>query len=225
MNREYYKIYSPVLSIDIPILRFGSWGKPVVMIGTSCSKFYDIENNGVIADLEPRINAGEFQVFCIQSTDEEHLYKSNFFSKIKRYDELLNFYAYVAKEVFPWIRNTIGSTEKKTLVGYSLGGYHALNLALSYPNDIEKIIGCGSAIKIGNYIHDPTNAVRTYLENGLSRSLDIEFILGCGEKDYLLEQNKEMILLLKELGYNSELVTNKLGHDWDGWRQILSTEL
>ena len=228
MQREYIKKYSTVLKRDMEMLRHGFYGKPLIMLGTSKSKFYDIENNGVLDILENRINAGEFQIFSLQSTDEEHLYSSNFISKIKKYDLLLDFYEYITKEVFSFIRDEIKSHEKKTIIGFSLGGFHALNIGLRYSEDVAKVITLGGAAAVGNYIHDPISTIKTCYENNISilpTLKEIKFILTCGNKDFLLSQNAEIYNTLKKFGCDSNLITIDGAHDWQTWKTLLTTVL
>ena len=62
MHREYHKSYSNCLGREMELLVFGAAGVPVVVFPTSCGRFYDFEDRGMIAALSEKIDAGELKV-------------------------------------------------------------------------------------------------------------------------------------------------------------------
>jgi len=61
--REYHKGYSTRLGREMEVLIFGHAGLPVVVFPTSCGRFYDFEDRGMVAALAGKIDLGQLQLF------------------------------------------------------------------------------------------------------------------------------------------------------------------
>ena len=51
MIREYHKRYSTRLGREMELLVFGAAGLPVLVFPTSCGRFFDFEDRGMVAAL------------------------------------------------------------------------------------------------------------------------------------------------------------------------------
>ncbi len=71
MVREYHTGYSSRLGREMEILVFGHAGLPVMVFPTSCGRFYDFEDRGMVAALAAKIDSGQVQLFCVDSVDAE----------------------------------------------------------------------------------------------------------------------------------------------------------
>jgi hypothetical protein len=69
MNREYHKWRSSRLGREMELLVFGHAGLPVLVFPTSGGRFYEFEDRGMIAALAGKIDAGQLQLFCVDSVD------------------------------------------------------------------------------------------------------------------------------------------------------------
>ena len=56
------------------LLVFGHAGMPVLVFPTSGGRFFEFEDRGMVAALAGRIDAGELQLFCVDSVDRESWY-------------------------------------------------------------------------------------------------------------------------------------------------------
>ena len=74
MVREYHKSYSSRLGREMELLVFGHAGLPVMVFPTSCGRFFDFEDRGMVAALAAKIDAGQLQLFCVDSVDVESWY-------------------------------------------------------------------------------------------------------------------------------------------------------
>ena len=74
MNREHHKNYSHELQRDMESLVFGHAGSPLLVFPSSQGRFFEYEDAGMIPTLAPKIDAGELQVFCVDSVDSESWY-------------------------------------------------------------------------------------------------------------------------------------------------------
>src|SRR5438128_9986797 len=77
MNREFHKNYSHELQRDMEGLVFGHAGQPLLVFPSSQGRFFEYEDAGMIRALAPKIEAGELQVFCVDSVDSESLYNKS----------------------------------------------------------------------------------------------------------------------------------------------------
>ncbi|CAG5003855.1 hypothetical protein DYBT9275_03243 [Dyadobacter sp. CECT 9275] len=137
MRRVYNKWFSESLSKEMELLVFGYSGTPVLFFPPRTGRFYDYENWGVIAALQNKIERGYIQVYCVDSNDIESFYAATHpAEKISRH---LQYEKYIVEEVLPYIRDRNPSSFTIS-AGCSLGGYHALNIALKHPLEFTKIV-------------------------------------------------------------------------------------
>src|SRR5581483_11434627 len=74
VNREYHRWYSPLLGRDMELLLFGHAGARVLVFPPSMGRFYDWEDRGMIAALQPHLDNGWVQLYCVDSVDAESWY-------------------------------------------------------------------------------------------------------------------------------------------------------
>src|ERR1700691_3888766 len=132
MNREYHKWDSPRLGRDLELLVFGHAGLPVVVFPTSGGRYYEFEDRGMVGALGGKIDAGQVQLFCVDSVDMESWYNKAVpprwrIARQVQYDD------YLIQEVVPFIRKKNQNGHLVTL-GCSFGGFHAVNEALKHPD-------------------------------------------------------------------------------------------
>lgn len=103
----------------------------------------------------------------------------------------------------------------RAFAGLSMGGHHALTVALNHHDTFAWIGAFSSA--------PPTAAnVADGLQNAEAVNRDLKlFWIACGEKDFLIKNNNEFTALLKEKGIRHEYAVTKGDHSWPVWRQYL----
>jgi esterase/lipase superfamily enzyme len=74
MNREYHKWFSSRLGRDMELLVFGHAGVPAMVFPSSCGRFYEWEDRNLVGAIYHKLNAGEIQLFCVDSVDAESWY-------------------------------------------------------------------------------------------------------------------------------------------------------
>jgi esterase/lipase superfamily enzyme len=99
MERAYHKWFSPILEKFMEILVFGQSGTPVIFFPTRSAHFYDFENWKIIDALKPKIEAGEIQVYCVDSIDCESFYSKS--APVQRIARHLQYEKYILQEVVP----------------------------------------------------------------------------------------------------------------------------
>jgi esterase/lipase superfamily enzyme len=242
MNREYHTWFSPSLQRDMELLVFGHAGEPVLFFPTRTARFYDYEDWLVIEALRRKIEAGNLQVYCLDSIDKESFYAKDI-PPADRIARHLQYEQYVLKEVLDLVRKR---TSYRTFVaaGCSLGAYHAANIAFKYPALFHKMVGLSGRYDLTTsmkYFDDLFEGYRDenvyynmpglYIPNlrdeyfiSLMKKMEIIFVVG--ENDVFLENNQLISNALWEKG-----IWNAL-HLWDGeshkaryWRHMVQLYL
>ena len=138
MNREYYRSYSANLEREMELLIFGHSGEAVIFFPTRTAHFYDYENWRIIESMRDKIECGLLQVFCVDSFDAESFYASIIpEDKIAKH---LQYEQYILNDVLPLVKKKNNSSYL-IAAGCSLGGYHAVNIALKHPDKFNKVVG------------------------------------------------------------------------------------
>ena len=104
----------------------------------------------------------------------------------------------------------------RAFAGLSMGGHHALTIALNYHEKFNWIGAFSSA-------PPPAKSVSAGLDNAEGTNKDLRLLwIACGKKDFLLQRNNEFNALLKEKGVRFEFVETEGGHEWPVWRNYLT---
>ena len=224
MNREYHRWRSPHLGRDMELLVFGHAGAKVLVFPTRAARFHEYENLRIVDTLRSKIEAGEIQLYCVDSVDEESFYC--FWARpADRVLRHLAYEQYVLNEVLPFM--AAHNDHPVTIAhGCSMGAYHAANIAFRHPHLFRKLVAFS-----GRY--DPTLSVETFRdlldghrdERVFSNSpvkylptIDgwrlealraMEITLVIGREDPFLENNRRLSEILWSKGVPHSL------HEWD----------
>ena len=232
MHREYIKWFSGELRREMELLVFGEAGTPMLVFPTSCGRFYDYENRGMIDSVRGKIESGQLRAVCLDSVDAESWYNKAIAPR-DRVQRHIEYERYILAEVLPWIRQKNGAG-KVMLTGCSFGGYHSVNLALRHPDAVAKCVSLGGAFDIRQftdgysdeniYYHCPP-AFLPNLNDAwyLSRyGSQTQIILATGETDICLEENLRLsrIMNLKGIPHLLDVWGHGTGHDWPWWQQM-----
>jgi esterase/lipase superfamily enzyme len=226
VKRDYHKWWSPRLEREMELLVFGHGGTRVLVFPTRCGRFFDYENFGLVDALRPRLEAGHLQLYCIDSVDQESLYCDwvppwDRIRRHQRYEE------YVLCEVMP-LSAQLNGHAPLIAHGCSLGGFHAINLALRHPHWFVKAVSLSGRFDLTQqvddfrdlldghredlvYFHTPNAYVAHAHDPGQLDALRrLEVVLAVGETDPFCEQNRYLAHALGERGVRRAL------HVWAG---------
>jgi len=229
MQREYRKTFSQSLNREMELLVFGHAGTPVLAFPTSAQRFYELEDHGIVAALEPRILAGQLQLFCVDSVDAESWYNRRV-SPRARIARHIQYEEYLLRELVPQITER---SEGITAFGCSFGGYHAANIALRHPDIFTAMVSLSGAFDLSNfldgysgqdsYLHLPT----WYLPNladpwFLGRLRRNRLVLATGWDDQCRMQNEQLDQILngKNIPHLLHVWHAENSHDWPTWRRM-----
>jgi esterase/lipase superfamily enzyme len=230
MNREYHVWHSPSLDRRMELLVFGHAGEPVLVLPTSCGRFFEWEDFGMVEVMRDRLDAGLAQLFCVDSVDSESWYNRSAHPEVRlaRDDQ---FDRYLLDEVVPLIRAK--NLRPLAIAGASFGGYHAIDKGLRHPDVYAKVLSLSGACDMrwflrghpsqGAHFRQPLSYLPE-LSDGwfLDRMRRQHILLSVGEHDFLRSHNHRLSDALGAKGIPHQLdVWGGYEHDWPAWRGML----
>lgn len=235
MKRDYRTWQSPALGRDMELLVFGDRGRPVLVFPTSMGRFYQWEDFGMIAHVQPRIDEGLVQLWCVDSVDDESFYNKRVDGQARARRHLA-YDRYMSDEVVPAIRKANGDPYLD-LIGASFGAFHAVALATRHPGIASRVIGLSGAYDAARWLdgsreHDayfvnPLAFLPGLTDDRLLRPLrETEFAIATGVDDPNVAGSREIVALLQEKGVPAALhLWNGWAHDWPFWKEMVDTFL
>ena len=232
MRRQYHKWYSPRLERDMELLIFGHGGLPAVVFPTSCGRFFEFEDRGMVGSIEGKIDAGQVQLFCVDSVDGESWYNRDVPPrwKIARH---IQYESYILEEVLPLVRQLNRSPHLATM-GCSFGGFHAATIALRHPDIFTGFLSMSGAFDMksflrGYYDQDcyfnlPLDFIPQLSDSWyLDRYRHNTYILATGVHDQCWDDNERLARVLRDKGIPCRLDVwgDGTGHDWPWWQRML----
>ena len=240
MQIRYYKEYSRYLDRGMEFKVFGHAGRPILIFPCQSGRFYDWENFGMCDAAARWIEAGQLQIFCVDSIDPESWdNKGPCRPRIEMQERWFN---YVCEELLPRaleINCEHGPSHAgKVLVGgASMGGGHAVNFYLRRPDLFNGTIALSglysSKMFFGDYMDDlvyrnsPCDYLRNFPDDHPYKKLYAEadkFILCCGQGQWeedLLNSTLELqaILESKDIHPLVDIWGTDVSHDWVWWKK------
>ncbi len=242
MQRTYHHWFSPHLQRDMELLEFGHAGARVLVFPTRSGRFFDYENFGLVGALTDKIDAGLLHLFCVDSVDAESIYNESI-SPSERIQRHVRYEEYILNEVLPLTRQR-NPQPFMIAHGCSLGAYHAMNLALRYPQFFGKIVALSGRYDLTEpvdvfrslfddyydetiYYHSPNHFLPNLIdETILAEIRRLDITIAIGRDDPFLGSNVVL----------SEIMTQKhINHAldfWDGrahkarfWREMVKIYL
>lgn len=237
MNREYHRWYSHRLGRDMELLIFGHAGARVLVFPTRDGRFWEYESLGLVSSLAEKIDAGQLQLYCLDSVDHESFYC--FWRRpIDRIRRHMQFEDYVLNEVLPLMaaRNPFGAT---IVQGCSLGAFQAASLFFRHPHLFDKLAAFSGRYDLslrvesfddlfeGHYDEEifyrtPSHFLPGLADDGVLQHMrGREIVLTIGREDPFLDNNLALSRLLAAKNIGHQL------HVWDGrahrasaWRKM-----
>jgi esterase/lipase superfamily enzyme len=231
MNREYHKCRSARLGREMELLVFGHAGLPALVFPTSGGRFYEFEDRGMIAAFAAKLDAGRLQFFCVDSVNDESWYnrKAPPGQRIARH---MQYEEHVLSEIVPFIRQK-NHDPRLLALGCSLGGYHAVNIALRHPEIFTGFVSLSGTFDLTGfldgyydndcYFHLPTHYLPRLTDPWfLDRFRRNKYVLATGWDDQCLGQNQELDRILNDKGipHQIDIWDSPHSHDWPAWQRM-----
>ncbi len=243
MNRQAAELWSDAIGAPGTVVRYGHWGRPVLVFPSEQGKAWDFESNGMVGAVSDLLDAGRVKLYCVDSYDAQS-WSNAAMSVEDRARQHGRYESWITGVVVPWIAADCGGPVEIITLGCSLGAFHAANFALKRA-DLFPLAICLS----GNY--DPAawngwgeRGEAAYFNNPLDyvghlhgEHLDwlrarVSLLLVCGQGQWedttgALDSTRRFAALLAEKGIRHELDLwgRDVPHDWPSWRAQLAHHL
>lgn len=237
VRKEVFGWHSPRLGLDMPIIRYGHWGKPLLMFPTAGSDLLDVERFHLIGAIQHHIEAGRITVFSVntinqQSWMDRHLHPGEAARRQALYA------GYIEEEVVPHVRRAVQDEGARLAVtGASFGGFHAANEFFRRPDLFDTLIAMSGFYDLStNFTHGYTDD-NVYFNNPAwfvprmndERMLDlirhhsqIHILCGQGQWEHPEKSRRfSQQLWDKGIWHNLDLWGHDVPHDWPTWRKML----
>lgn len=244
MERVHVDLPMPGFDRPGSVIRYGHWGRPVLVFPSEAGRAWDYENNGMVGAVADLVDAGRIKLYCVDSIDER-TWSDPWLSIEDRARSHRAYENWITDQVAGWIGEDSPGTDQAVVTGASMGAYHALQLGLRRP-DLFPVSICLS----GNY--DPTSwrawgepGEDTYFANptawvgGLhGGQLDMVrhhaypvLVVGQGAWEThptgALPSTRHMSAVLADKGIPHELDLwgTDVAHDWPWWQRQIAHHL
>jgi esterase/lipase superfamily enzyme len=243
VNREAAELWSGEPGLPGTVVRYGHWGRPVLVFPSEQGSAWDFESNGMVAAVSGLLDEGRVKLYCVSSYDAQS-WSNRDIPVEERARRHGRYESWIFDQVLPWIAADCGGAAEVATLGVSLGAFHAANFALRRA-DVFPLALCFS----GNY--DPASwhgwgerGDATYFNNPVDyvghltgEHLDwlrgrISLLLVCGQGQWedttgSLASTRQLAGLLAERGIRHELDLwgHDVPHDWPSWRAQLAHHL
>lgn len=243
---EKVQLELPAPGFDRPgtVIRYGHWGRPVVVLPSEQGHAWDYENNGMVGAVADLVEGGRVKLYCVDSFDADS-WADRSIPLEERARRHQAFESWVTDEVAGFIGADSSGAGDAIVTGCSLGAFHALQFALTRA-DLFPVAICQS----GNY--DPSQwhawgdrGDASYFTNPtdyvphlhgdhldwLRGRLHVVLTVGQGAWEThptgSLPSARHMAHLLAQKGISHELDLwgHDVAHDWDWWQRQIAHHL
>lgn len=105
--------------------------------------------------------------------------------------------------------------ENRAIAGLSMGGWQSLSIGMT---NLDRFAWIGS---FSGAVDE--NEIKTALDDASNTNAKLKLLwIACGEKDFLLERNNQLITKLKAHSVNHEWHLTPGDHSWPIWRNYLA---
>jgi esterase/lipase superfamily enzyme len=236
LPRHVFGWRSPHLDLEMPIVRYGNWGHPLILYPTAQSDLFDCERFYLIKSIEPLIFAGRVTVFSIESINAHAwMNKSVSVEECGRRQRLYS--AYVEEEVVPHIRREVQNDEARIgVAGASFGAFHAANQFFRRPDLFDCLIAMSGFYDLEPdythgfmnddiYFNNPTSFVPNIHDSHQRHMLEhsqIHIVTGQGAFEAPhASQRFSKLLWDHGIWNNLDMWGHDMKHDWPTWRAML----
>ena len=224
MHREYRQWWSPALDRPMELLVFGHAGARVLFFPTRRARFFDYENWGVVEALQPRLDRGELQLYCVDSVDAESLYclAKPPAERIRRH---LQYEQYLLAEVLPLTQH-LNPNPCLMAAGCSMGAFHAVNFAFRYPHLFAKVVGLSGRYDLTQAMGCFRDLFQGYVDQQVYFNTPNRFLPGLSDDFYLTHLRRldiklaigaEDAFLADNQFLDQQLWAKGIGHQLDVW--------
>ena len=157
LNKDSVSWYSPHLEQEVRLVRWGHFGKPVLLFPTAGGDAEEVERFHLVGALGDLISGGRIKVYSIDSVagrawlSGEH--SPEYCSRLQNL-----FDSHVYKEVVPAIRKDCDSADIEVIAtGASMGAFNAVASVCRHPDVFKMAIGMSGTFDLSKYLQGRMN--------------------------------------------------------------------
>jgi esterase/lipase superfamily enzyme len=243
MNTQTAELWSDAIGVAGTVIRYGHWGRPVLVFPSEQGRATDFEGNGMLDAVAGLVEAGRVKFYCVDSNDASS-WSNRDIPLEERAHRHGSYEAWVHESVLPWIYADCGGEAEVATLGCSLGAFHAANFALKRADRFPLALclsgnydpsawnGWGER-GTGTYFNNPIDYV-SHLHGDHLEWLrgHVSLVLVCGQGQWedttgALPSTKKLAAMLGDKGIPHELDLwgHDVPHDWPSWRAQLAHHL
>ena len=234
MDKEVARWYSQRLEQEMPLVRWGHFGTPVLLFPTAGGDAEEIERFHLITVLTPLIEAGRIKVYSTDSVAGRAWFSGEHSPEYcslfqNRFDE------FIYREVTPAIRADCGSDDIEIITsGASIGAFNAVATVCRHPDAYRMAIAMSGTFDLSKYLQGRMSddfyfsSPLHYLPNLDGPQLELlrqRFILipsGEGRWEDIGESWRLANMLgAKGIPNRVDAWGSDWDHDWQTWREML----
>lgn len=234
LPRTIFGWRSPSLDLDMPIVRYGREGHPLLVYPTAAADFLENERFFLIKAIEPHILSGRVQVYSIDSINRLS-WMNDDVHPLERGRRQALYSRYVEEEVVPHIHREAGE-RRIAVTGASFGAFHAANQLFRRPDLFDVLIAMSGFYDLEPGYTEGHHSPEIYFNNPVSflpglegpmlerlqRDTQVHIVTGRGayEAPHRSEQLAR-VLADKGIPHELDLWGHDVNHDWPWWRRML----
>ena len=226
--------HSERLGEEVSVVRWGTYGTPVLLFPTAGGDAEEIERFHVIGALRPLLESGAIKVYSCDSVAGQWLVQGRG-GAADRCRVQDRFHEFVRHEVVPAIRTDCRTPDLEIVTaGASIGAFHALAVLCRYPDVFAQAICLSGTYDLTRFLHGEPTA-------DLHRASPLHFLPGL-EGPHLDAIRRRFVILAAGEGraesigeswhaahvLGSKGIPNRVDswgpewhHDWPTWRAML----
>ena len=235
-RREILNWHSPRLGLDMPLVQYGHWGRPLLLVPTAQADFLEYERNGLIGAVRHHLEAGRVRIFVIDSINSRAWMNPEVSFPDKSARQAA-YSAYVEEEVVGHIRAAIQVPEARLAIGgASFGAFHAANALFRRPELFDTLLALSGFFDLSWVLHGYSDE-QVYFNNpmwflanledserlGLLREhCQIHLVTGQGDWEVPGASKRfSSLLSSKCIPHNLDLWGHDIPHEWWSWHRML----
>jgi esterase/lipase superfamily enzyme len=227
--------WSPALGQEMPIVRYGDRGRPLLLFPTAAADFLENERFYLVKAVEPFLQQGRLRLFSIDSINRQAWMDKTLPVQEQARRQAL-YSRYVEEEVTGYIRSHCGASEAIGVTGASFGAFHAANALLRRPDLFDTLIAMSGFYDLApDYFHGFSNDdcyynnPAWYLPGLAGEYLDLlrhrnRIIIVTGQGAFEApDESRRLSEMLNRKGipHVLDLWGHDVNHDWPWWRKML----
>ena len=139
MHQHSVELPSPATGGAGTVVRYGHWGRPVLVFPSEQGRAWDFASNGMIDAVGSLVEDGRVKLYCVDSYDGA-TWSAAHLPMEDRAREHAKYESWILEQVVPYIRADSGEGAGDIMTtGCSMGAFHALNFAFKRA-DVFKLV-------------------------------------------------------------------------------------